>query len=460
MRNAEIAAAFDELGDLYELDGAVVYRVVAYRNAAKAIRESRRLGGGARARRAGRRSSPGSARRSRRRSTRCSRPGEIPAADKLKAKFPGGLVEVTRIPGLGPKSARKLYDELGIDVARRAARRRPSRSGCADVPGFGAKAEENMLAALARRRRRARRSRACCCRRRSRSASEMVDGAARAPGRASASRSPAARGAWPTPARTSTSSRPPTDPRGARGGVRELDADRRGAARAGEAGARARHPQRLRVDLRDRRAGEFGNLLQHLTGSEAAQRGAARPTRCRRGLHVSRVRRRRRRDGETHACATEEEVYELLGMRLHRARAAREPRRDRGGARRASCPSWSRVERHPRRPALPHDRSRTGATRSSRWPTAAQRARLRVPRDHRPLGHVRLRQRRAAGRAAAPDRAVRELNDGWTGFDAARGHRGEHAARRLARLRRRRARAARLGRGQPALLLPHEARRR
>src|SRR5205085_1632530 len=40
MKNAEIAAHFDELGDLYELDGAVVYRVVAYRNAAKAIREA------------------------------------------------------------------------------------------------------------------------------------------------------------------------------------------------------------------------------------------------------------------------------------------------------------------------------------------------------------------------------------------------------------------------------------
>src|SRR5580765_551720 len=40
MRNAEIAAHFDELGDRYELDGAVVYRVVAYRNAAKAIREA------------------------------------------------------------------------------------------------------------------------------------------------------------------------------------------------------------------------------------------------------------------------------------------------------------------------------------------------------------------------------------------------------------------------------------
>src|ERR687888_1117005 len=40
MRNSEIADAFDELASLYELDGAVVYRVLAYRTAAKAIRES------------------------------------------------------------------------------------------------------------------------------------------------------------------------------------------------------------------------------------------------------------------------------------------------------------------------------------------------------------------------------------------------------------------------------------
>ncbi|MEA2323977.1 MAG: polymerase, partial [Solirubrobacteraceae bacterium] len=38
--NATIAALFDELADLYELDGAVVHRVMAYRNAAKAVRES------------------------------------------------------------------------------------------------------------------------------------------------------------------------------------------------------------------------------------------------------------------------------------------------------------------------------------------------------------------------------------------------------------------------------------
>ena len=40
MTNAEIAAALEELGVLYELDGAVKYRVLAYSTAAKAIRES------------------------------------------------------------------------------------------------------------------------------------------------------------------------------------------------------------------------------------------------------------------------------------------------------------------------------------------------------------------------------------------------------------------------------------
>ena len=38
--NLEIAAALDELGDLYELDGAIIHRIVAYRNAAKAVRDA------------------------------------------------------------------------------------------------------------------------------------------------------------------------------------------------------------------------------------------------------------------------------------------------------------------------------------------------------------------------------------------------------------------------------------
>ena len=41
--------------------------------------------------------------------------GAIPATVKLRAKFPPGLVEMTRLPGLGPKRARRLYEELGVD---------------------------------------------------------------------------------------------------------------------------------------------------------------------------------------------------------------------------------------------------------------------------------------------------------------------------------------------------------
>src|ERR671935_2950878 len=147
MKNAEIAAAFDELGDLYELDGAVVYRVVAYRNAAKAIRDS--AASVEELSRAGRvEELPGIGRTIAEKITALLETGTIPSAEKLKAKFPPGLVEITRIPGLGPKRARKLFDELGIsslDELRAAAEQQQLRA----VAGFGAKAEENILAALA-----------------------------------------------------------------------------------------------------------------------------------------------------------------------------------------------------------------------------------------------------------------------------------------------------------------------
>src|SRR5256885_8193318 len=147
MKNAEIADAFEELGDLYELDGAVVYRVLAYRNAAKAIRDSAasveemaRAGTVVKL--------PGIGKTIAEKINALLDTGTIPAADKLKAKFPPGLVEVTRIPGLGPKKARKLFDELGVsslEDLRAAAEQEQLR----EVAGFGAKAEENVLTALA-----------------------------------------------------------------------------------------------------------------------------------------------------------------------------------------------------------------------------------------------------------------------------------------------------------------------
>src|SRR5579859_7041844 len=112
--NAEIAAALDELGDLYELDGAIIHRVVAYRNAAKAVRDAP-VSVTALAREGRATELPGIGRTIQEKVLALADDGAIPAAVKLRDKFPAGLVEMTRLPGLGPKRARRLYDELGID---------------------------------------------------------------------------------------------------------------------------------------------------------------------------------------------------------------------------------------------------------------------------------------------------------------------------------------------------------
>src|SRR5918912_4602209 len=146
MRNAELALHFDELADLYELDGAIVHRVLAYRNAAKAIRDA--PASIEEMTRAGRVTElRGIGKTIEEKLHALLDTGEIPSAAKLKAKFPPGLVEITRLPGFGPKKARKLFDELGIaslDDLRRAAEEEKLRT----VAGFGPKAEEAVLVAL------------------------------------------------------------------------------------------------------------------------------------------------------------------------------------------------------------------------------------------------------------------------------------------------------------------------
>ena len=94
----------------------------------------------------------------------------------------------------------------------------------------------------------------------------------------------------------------------------------------------------MKVDLRVVEPDQFGNLLQHFTGSKAHNM-ALREAAVRRGLHVSEYGVLDDATGETHRCATEEEVYALLGPAVDPARAARGPRRARGGAPTASCRS-------------------------------------------------------------------------------------------------------------------------
>ena len=110
----------------------------------------------------------------------------------------------------------------------------------------------------------------------------------------------------------------------------------------------------LKVDLTVVEPDQFGNVLQHFTGSKA-HNVALRESAVRRGLHVSEYGILDDATGETLRCATEEEVYEALGLdwippELREGRGELEAAR-RG--RRAAGPDRARGP--PRRPALPHD---------------------------------------------------------------------------------------------------------
>jgi len=145
--NAEIAAAFDELGDLYELDGAVSYRVIAYRTAAKAVRDAS-VSIMALTREGKVTTVPGIGKTLEEKLKALDETGDIPSAVKLRAKFPSGLISIMHLPGFGAKRAKLLYDELGIDSLeklREAAEAEQIRK----IRGLGKRVEENLLRVLA-----------------------------------------------------------------------------------------------------------------------------------------------------------------------------------------------------------------------------------------------------------------------------------------------------------------------
>src|SRR3712207_1750891 len=144
--NSQIAAAFDELGDLYELDGAIIHRVVAYRNAAKTVRDAP-VSVAALTREGRVTELAGIGRTLEEKIVALLETGTIPAAQKLRARFPPGLIELTRLPGLGPKRARKLFDQLGIDSLE-ALEKAAGEHRLREIRGFGIKFEEAMLEAI------------------------------------------------------------------------------------------------------------------------------------------------------------------------------------------------------------------------------------------------------------------------------------------------------------------------
>jgi DNA polymerase (family 10) len=306
--NAEIAAALEELGVLYELDGAVKYRVLAYGTAAKAIRESPVSVADLAA--AGRTTEiPGVGKTLAEKIDALLATGEIPAAVKLKAKFPPSLIEVTRVPGVGSKTARRLFDELGVatlDDLRAAAEGERIR----EMKGLGPKAEENVLAGL-----------------------ERLGDPGEGSGRVLLSM---ARPIAEELART-LREHPAADRVEVAGSVRRWaetckDIDLiataeepqalaehlvaspliAAAGKPGPNGVRAQTQNGISVDLRIVAPQAFGNLLQHFTGSQA-HNVQLREDAVGRGLSVSEHGITEVESGEVELCGGEEAVYERLG---------------------------------------------------------------------------------------------------------------------------------------------------
>ena len=105
--NAELAEQFELLADMLELDGADAFRLTAYRRAATRIRESAvPVAQLAQEGNATRLSGIGTTIQNK--ILEYTETGDLSAIAKLREKLPSGLVEVMHVPGLGPKTDKKL----------------------------------------------------------------------------------------------------------------------------------------------------------------------------------------------------------------------------------------------------------------------------------------------------------------------------------------------------------------
>lgn len=146
-RNADVADHFDLLADLLELEGADAFRVIAYRRAATRMRETSAsvaqlaLDGKAK-------ELQGIGKTIEEKIVQIVETGDIEALAKRRKTIPPDVVLFMRLPGLGPRTAARIWQELGIttiDELKQAAEGERLRT----LAGLGPKSEEKILAALA-----------------------------------------------------------------------------------------------------------------------------------------------------------------------------------------------------------------------------------------------------------------------------------------------------------------------
>jgi len=156
--NARIARDLQLIGDLLELQDANPFRVRAYRNAARTVEELNRPLKDLVDEGADLRELPGIGKDLAVQLAGAARGEALDALQELREQIPPGLLDVVRVPGVGPKKARALWQELGVegldDLEREA------RAGrIAGLKGFGTKTEERIVQGVEQVRRFAERRR-------------------------------------------------------------------------------------------------------------------------------------------------------------------------------------------------------------------------------------------------------------------------------------------------------------
>ena len=143
--NEEVAGLLREYAELTQITGGDVFRARNYEKAARSVRgwgeDISQLDA------KGLRAIPGVGASIAAKIAEYLATGRIAALDELRAKIPAGVLELTRVPGLGPKRALQLNHDLGVSsVDELAAAVKAGR--LEGLAGFGARSEERIASGI------------------------------------------------------------------------------------------------------------------------------------------------------------------------------------------------------------------------------------------------------------------------------------------------------------------------
>jgi DNA polymerase (family 10) len=306
MKNFEVARLFDLMADVLELRGGNPFRIRAYRRAAQnvealtedveVVAREQRLA-----------DVPGIGTDLAGKIAEYLDTGKVKDIEAAKRGIPPGVIELMNVPGIGPKTAKLLYERQGVhSVARLEALARAGK--LRGLPGIQARAEENILKGIAVVRRGLERTplgRALPL------AEELAAALRRAPGVRRVEVAGSVRRRKETIGDIDLLATSTAAERTIRAFTRLPQvAD---VLEAGETKAVIRHREGLQVDLRVVGPESFGAALTYFTGSKQ-HNIRVREMGVKRGLKISEYGVFRAKSGRRVAGATEEEVYAAVGL--------------------------------------------------------------------------------------------------------------------------------------------------